>query len=187
MRFLTELPMPTNQLSRAYFCCGCFWCVQAAFSNLRGVTSATSGYLGGASANPTYEQVCSGRTGHIEAVEVAYDPAVIPYGVLLDVFFTVHDPTTRDRQGADAGTQYRSAIFGTEAELAAAKARIAQLEKDGVFGAPIVTELRPPAPFYPAETYHQDYYAKNEEAPYCRAVINPKLKKVREGFRNWWN
>jgi peptide-methionine (S)-S-oxide reductase len=160
---------------------GCFWCVEAVFSSLEGVHTAVSGYMGGTIKNPAYREVCTGRTGHAEVVQVVYDPEVLPMGTLLDVFFATHDPTTLNRQGADVGTQYRSAIFYTREsqldDIQGARERAQQVWPD-----PIVTEITAMSAFYPAEDYHQAYYELNGEAPYCRAVIAPKMKKVREQF-----
>ena len=162
---------------------GCFWCLDAAFRLLRGVSRVTSGYAGGTLPDPTYEQVCSGRTGHAEVVQVEYDPAEIAYRDLLSVFFTIHDPTTKDRQGADIGPQYRSAIFTHSAEQERdARDVIAELERERVWDDPIVTEVEPLREFWPAERYHQDYYAANSRQPYCMAVVAPKVAKVRKHF-----
>jgi peptide-methionine (S)-S-oxide reductase len=162
---------------------GCFWCLEAAFAELRGVERVQSGYAGGTVPHPTYEQVCSGRTGHAEAVQVTFDPAVIAYADLLDVFFVIHDPTTLNRQGADVGTQYRSAIFYHSPEQqAAAQHAIAQLGAAQLWSGPIVTQLVPLETFYPAEAYHRDYYARNPEQGYCQFVIAPKVAKVRKQF-----
>lgn len=159
---------------------GCFWCLEAAYDELRGVEDVESGYAGGSVDNPTYDHVCTGRTGHAEVVRVTYDPDVVSYHDLLEVFFTVHDPTQLNRQGADVGTQYRSAIFpATPEEEQEAKKVIAELERDGLFDAPIVTTIEPLEKFYPAEAYHRDYYARNSGQPYCQAVISPKLSKLR--------
>ncbi len=173
----------SDTLERATFAGGCFWCIEAAFKELRGVAEATSGYTGGTTAEPTYEQVCNGTTGHAEAVTVAYDPSVLEYADLLEVFFSVHDPTTRDRQGPDMGSQYRSAIYyhdDTQRELA--RAYIEELEASDAFADPVVTELEPLGTFYEAEAYHQDYFEKNPDQPYCAAYVNPKVEKVREKF-----
>ena len=160
---------------------GCFWCLEAVYADLKGVESVVSGYMGGARENPTYEQVCSGATGHAEVVQITFDPNVIGYDQLLDVFFTIHDPTQLNRQGADVGTQYRSAIFThSEAQKAAAESAAARARElwDGM----IVTEITPAVTFWPAEAYHQDYYALNPYQPYCQIVIDPKLKKFRKEF-----
>ncbi len=164
---------------------GCFWCLQPLFQELRGVQKAEVGYVGGKLPNPTYEQVCTDRTGHAEAVQVTFDPAVLPLDDLLRVFFTVHDPTTLNRQGADFGTQYRSAVFyGSPEQKASAERVIAEITKTGIWDRPIVTELTPASPFYRAEEYHQDYFAKNPTAGYCRIVIAPKVTKFRKQFRD---
>ena len=162
---------------------GCFWCVEAVFSPLRGVTAAISGYAGGLGANPDYESVCRGRTGHAEVVAVSFDPAVISRDEILEIFFAVHDPTTLNRQGADAGTQYRSVIYyGDDAQRLAAEKIIARLAAEQVFASPLVTELAPLVKFYPAEDYHQNYYARNSRQSYCQMVIAPKLAKVRARY-----
>ncbi|MFK4793964.1 peptide-methionine (S)-S-oxide reductase MsrA [Sphingobium sp. ZW T5_29] len=161
---------------------GCFWCTEAVYQNLKGVQSVESGYIGGNNANPTYEQVCSGTTGHAEAIRITYDPAMISYADLLDIFFATHDPTTLNRQGNDVGTQYRSAIFPhSDEQEAEAKAGIARAQGD--YGSPIVTTIEPDAPWYPAEDYHQKYWERvGDRNPYCMAVIPPKLAKLRKGF-----
>ena len=160
---------------------GCFWCLDAVFRDLRGVEGVVSGYSGGTTVNPSYEQVCSGRTGHAEVVQVTFDASVVSFRELLQVFFTIHDPTTLNRQGGDVGTQYRSAIFyHTPEQKAEAEGVIAEVE--ALWDAPIVTELAPAGPFYVAEAYHQDYYARNARQPYCQAVVAPKVAKVRRTF-----
>ncbi len=159
---------------------GCFWCLEAAFDLLRGVESVQSGYIGGTVDNPSYRQVCGGNTGHAEAVRVTFDPDVIGYSDLLDVFFTVHDPTQLDRQGADVGTQYRSAIFPeTPEQEATARAKIDELSASDIWGQPLVTRIEPFTRFWPAEDYHADYYDRNPDQPYCRIVIDPKIAKLR--------
>ncbi|MGE5143358.1 MAG: peptide-methionine (S)-S-oxide reductase MsrA [Acidobacteriota bacterium] len=160
---------------------GCFWCLDAVFRGLKGVEQVVSGYAGGTVANPSYEAVCTGRTGHAEVVQVTFDPTVLSYRDLVAVFFGIHDPTTLNRQGADAGTQYRSAIYyhGAEQERTAREV-IAELERDQVFDSPIVTEVAPFTVFYPAEEYHQDYFRRNPGQGYCRAVIAPKVAKFRK-------
>ncbi|MEW6325490.1 MAG: peptide-methionine (S)-S-oxide reductase MsrA [Nitrospirota bacterium] len=159
---------------------GCFWCLEAIFADLKGVEKVVSGYAGGAAPNPTYEQVCSGRTGHAEVVQVTFDPAVINYKDILEVFFAIHDPTTLNRQGHDAGTQYRSAIFfHTPEQQATAQQVIKELEAAQLWSGSIVTEVVPFTKFYPAENYHQRYYAENPRQPYCQAVIAPKIAKFR--------
>ena len=162
---------------------GCFWCLDAVYRDLRGVASVVSGYAGGHTQNPTYEEVCGKKTGHAEVVQIAFDPAQISYADLLRVFFTIHDPTTKDRQGADVGPQYRSVIYfhGPEQE-ATAKAVIAEVEREGLYPAPVVTELAPAPAFWTAEPEHQDYFARNPWSGYCRAVVAPKVAKFRKGF-----
>jgi peptide-methionine (S)-S-oxide reductase len=160
---------------------GCFWCLEAVYKDLKGVESVVSGYAGGDVENPTYEQVCGGRTGHAEVVQIAFDPQVVTYRDLLDVFFTIHDPTTKDRQGADVGPQYRSIILYHDPEQRAeAEAVIAELERKGVWRAPIVTEIVPLEKFYPAEEYHRDYFEQNPGQRYCQIVIAPKVAKFRK-------
>ena len=162
---------------------GCFWCLEAAFDQLRGVARVQSGYAGGTVANPTYEQVCTGRTGHAEVVQITFDPSAISFRELLDVFFVIHDPTTLNRQGGDVGTQYRSAIFYHSPEQKAEAERVmGELGADKVWDAPIVTELVPLKAFYPAEEYHRDYYRRNPNQGYCQAVIAPKVAKVRKQY-----
>ena len=162
---------------------GCFWCLEAVYERLEGVSRVISGYAGGSVPDPTYEQVCSGMTGHAEVVQVEFDPDVTSYREILEVFFTLHDPTTRDRQGPDVGTQYRSAIFyGSDEQREAAERLIAELEREDVFPDPIVTELESLAEFYPAEAYHQEYYGRNPSQPYCRFVIAPKVAALRQKF-----
>jgi peptide-methionine (S)-S-oxide reductase len=162
---------------------GCFWCLEAVFKDLKGVDSVVSGYAGGDLENPSYEQVCGGGTGHAEVVQISFDPQVVTYRDLLDVFFTIHDPTTRDRQGADVGPQYRSIILyhGPEQQAAAEQA-IADLDAKGVWPAPIVTEIAPLERFYPGEAYHQDYFEQNPRQRYCQIVIAPKVAKFRKHF-----
>ncbi|MET0361404.1 MAG: peptide-methionine (S)-S-oxide reductase MsrA [Sphingobium sp.] len=161
---------------------GCFWCTEAVYQSLEGVESVESGYIGGANADPTYEQVCSGTTGHAEAIRIVYDPAVIGYGDLLDIFFATHDPTTLNRQGNDVGTQYRSAIFPHDAtQEAEARAGIARAQGD--WANPIVTTIEADAPWYVAEDYHQKYWDRaGTRNPYCVATIPPKLQKLRKKF-----
>jgi peptide-methionine (S)-S-oxide reductase len=162
---------------------GCFWCLEAAFEQLRGVQRIVSGYAGGERPNPSYEQVCGGDTGHAEVVQVHFDPAEIAYRELLDVFFTIHDPTSLNRQGADVGPQYRSAIFWHSPEQeAAARAAIQALELSGIYDKPIVTEIAPLDQFYAAEGYHQGYFRRNSYQPYCMGVVAPKVAKVRKQF-----
>ena len=162
---------------------GCFWCLDAVFQRLRGVSSVVSGYAGGRVAHPSYEAVCTGYTGHAEVVQVTFDPAVVSLRTLLEVFFTTHDPTTLNRQGADVGTQYRSVIFyNSPAQQAAAEQVIADLTAQRIFPAPIVTEVAPLPAFYPAEDYHQSYYEANASQPYCRVVVAPKVAKLRQHY-----
>lgn len=162
---------------------GCFWCVEAVFRPLRGVLSVVSGFTGGHARAPSYEQVVYEDTGHAEAVQLRFDPSVITYQDLLDIFFATHDPTTLNRQGADVGPQYRSAIFYHSPEQEqAARATIARLTAEDAYGRPIVTEVQPAGEFYPAEDYHQDYYARHAGEGYCRVVIAPKVAKVRAKF-----
>jgi peptide-methionine (S)-S-oxide reductase len=162
---------------------GCFWCLEAVFLELKGVHGAKSGYAGGRRPNPTYEQVCTGTTGHAEVVQVTFDPSVISYRDLLDVFFTIHDPTTLNRQGNDSGTQYRSAIYTHSAEQKqTATATIAEFTLAKVWDDPIVTEVTPLDVFYPAENYHDNYFAQNPGNPYCAVVIAPKVSKARKLF-----
>ena len=160
---------------------GCFWCLDAVYREVRGVLGVVSGYAGGDVADPSYREVCGGRTGHAEVVQVTFDPAEVSYRELLEVFFSIHDPTTRDRQGHDVGTQYRSAIFTHSPEQqATAESLIAELTAQGLFPDPIVTQVAPLERFYPAEDYHQDYLTQNPEQPYCQAVVAPKLAKFRK-------
>lgn len=162
---------------------GCFWCLDAAFRQLEGVEKVESGYAGGQVANPTYRDVCTGTTGHAEVVQVTFDPSVISYRDLLGVFFTIHDPTTKDRQGADVGPQYRSIVlYHTPEQRDAAEQAIEELNRNQVWDNAIVTEVAPLTAFYPAERYHQDYYANNPGQPYCQIVIAPKVAKVRKAY-----
>lgn len=164
---------------------GCFWCTEAIFKELKGVISVTPGYAGGSIENPTYEQVCSGKTGHAEVIKVEFDPLIIKFKDLLKVFFATHDPTTMNKQGHDVGTQYRSVIFTTnpsqESEIKEAIANINDLE---LFESPIVTKVEPLTNFYDAEDYHKDYYAKNPTAGYCQMVISPKMAKFRSSYNS---
>ncbi|MCG6896073.1 MAG: peptide-methionine (S)-S-oxide reductase MsrA [Thiocapsa sp.] len=159
---------------------GCFWCLEAVFQGLQGVRSVVSGYAGGASGQPTYEQVCSGKSGHAEVVQVTFDNERIDFETLLDVFFTIHDPTTPNRQGADVGTQYRSVVYShSEAQREVARRVIARLQAEGVWSRPVVTQVEPLPAFFAAEAYHQGYYRRNPEQAYCQVVISPKLAKLR--------
>lgn len=171
-------------MQTAYLAGGCFWCLEAVFQRVMGVQSVVSGYAGGEKENPTYDQVSGGSTGHAETVKVEFDENVISYQTLLDIFFTIHDPTTLNRQGNDSGPQYRSAIFYTDEEQEnAARKFIESLSGSGDFLDPIVTEVAPIDHFYTAEEYHQNYFNTNPEQPYCQLVISPKIKKFEEKFR----
>lgn len=162
---------------------GCFWCLEAVFERVSGVQEVVSGYAGGHVPSPTYERVCTGTTGHAEVVQLRFDPRVITYREILEVFFSIHDPTTRDRQGEDVGPQYRSAIFHrSEAQRTEAERLIRELAEEGVFDAPIVTEVQPLDAFYQAEAHHQGYYRSYPNQPYCRFVIAPKLTEFRRRF-----
>jgi peptide-methionine (S)-S-oxide reductase len=162
---------------------GCFWCLEAVFEQVEGVRSVQSGYAGGHVPQPTYEQVCTGETGHAEAVQVSFDPDVIGYRELLEIFFAIHDPTTRNRQGADVGTQYRSAVFThSDEQLETVRDLLGQLAREGPWDDPIVTEIEPLESFYPAEDYHGEYYRNNPQQAYCRLVIEPKVAKFRQRF-----
>lgn len=162
---------------------GCFWCLEAVFEQVEGVLSVKSGYAGGHKEHPTYKEVCTGTTGHAEVVQVTFDPAVIGYRDLLGIFFSIHDPTTLDRQGADVGTQYRSAVFTHSDEQAAvARAVAAAVEEEGIWDDPIVTRIEPLEAFWPAEGYHDEYFRTNPEQPYCQLVIAPKVLKFRQRF-----
>lgn len=175
--------MTSEKTETAVFGGGCFWCTEAVFDELRGVHSVVSGYAGGTTKNPTYEQVCTGNTGHAEVIGIEFDPAEISFRDLLTVFFAAHDPTTLNRQGNDVGTQYRSAIFyADDAQKAQAAAFIKELDEAGTFKNPIVTTLEPLAEFYPAEDYHQKFYANNPYQPYCQSMIPPKLSKLHKQF-----
>lgn len=190
--FAESPPMPNaddsqtpaaTKLETATFGSGCFWCSEAVFDRLKGVKSVVSGYCGGNLKNPTYEQVCSGTTGHAEVIQVTYDPAQISFAQLLQVFWKTHDPTTLNRQGHDVGTQYRSAIFyHSDAHREQAEHYKQQLDASGAFAAPIVTEIVPLKSFYPAEKYHQDYYEQNPAQQYCSYVIRPKVEKFEQAF-----
>ena len=162
---------------------GCFWCLEAVYDQVKGVKSVESGYIGGQTTNPSYEQVCGGRTGHAEAVRVTFDPAMVAYRDLLNIFFAIHDPTTLNRQGNDSGTQYRSAVFYHSAEQRdIAQEVIAKLSEDRLYPNPIVTELSPAGQWYEAEAYHQEYFARNPSQGYCTYVVGPKVAKFRQHF-----
>jgi peptide-methionine (S)-S-oxide reductase len=173
------------KLAKATLAGGCFWCTEAVYAQIKGVKGVTSGYLGGEVPNPTYKDVCTGLTGHAEAVEIEYDPAQVPFEKLLEVFFATHDPTTKNRQGADVGTQYRSGVFYHDDEQKRiAEEVIKRLDAAGAFPGKIVTEVTKATTFYPAEAYHQDYFANNPRQPYCQAVVAPKVDKVRKVFKD---
>jgi peptide-methionine (S)-S-oxide reductase len=162
---------------------GCFWCLEAVYDGMKGVKSVESGYMGGRTPNPTYEEVCSGETGHAEVVRVTFDPAAVSFEELLEVFFVIHDPTTLNRQGNDVGTQYRSAIFyHTPQQKAAAEGVVAKLTAAKLWSGKIVTEIAPASTFHVAERYHQEYFARNPYQPYCQAVVAPKVAKFRKHF-----
>lgn len=172
-----------NGMEVATLAGGCFWCLEAVFDELRGVERVESGYAGGSVVNPTYRQVCDGTTGHAEVVRVTFDPAAVSFRELLQVFFTIHDPTTLNRQGGDVGTQYRSAIFYHSPEQKETAGRvISELGAEGLWDAPVVTEVVPFEKFYEAEDYHQEYFQNNADQPYCRAVVAPKVSKFRKQF-----
>jgi len=178
---LSNTPPPGQEI--ATLAGGCFWCLEAVFDQLKGVSAVESGYMGGQVTNPTYNQVCGGDTGHAEVVRVTFDPKVVSYADLLDVFFVIHDPTQLNRQGNDVGTQYRSAIFYHSPEQQRiAKEKIKALADEGVYDEPIVTEVAPVEDFYLAEDYHQEYFANNPRQPYCMAVVAPKVAKFRKYF-----
>ena len=178
---MSTLPPDPSHLTSATLGGGCFWCLEAVYLLLRGVHTVKSGYAGGHVAHPTYEQVCGKQTGHVEVVQLTFDPREISFRDLLDVFFTIHDPTTKDRQGNDVAPQYRSAIFTHDAEQARV-AREALAAARGQWDAPIVTEVRPLDRFWPAEAYHDDYFARNPQNPYCAVVVAPKVAKARSTF-----
>lgn len=181
---MTEIsPSSTQEKELATLGGGCFWCLEAVFDQVKGVESVESGYMGGEHPNPTYEAICTGRTGHAEIIHIAFDPKIISFRELLEIFFGIHDPTTLNRQGNDTGTQYRSAIFYHSAEQeATAKEVIGKLTKDELFDSPIVTEVVPASTFFVAEDYHQEYFAQNPSQPYCAYLISPKIAKFRQRF-----
>lgn len=182
-RPMTQVVVPEGK-DVATLAGGCFWCTEAIFKDLEGVVEVTPGYAGGRVPSPTYEQVCTGTTGHAEAVQIIFDPKAISFRDLLRVFFTTHDPTTLNRQGADVGTQYRSAVFThSERQAKEAKEVIEEITRERIYDRPIVTEVTPFTNFYPAEEYHRDYFARNPEKAYCRTVIAPKVAKFREKYR----
>lgn len=177
--------MEPQNLSQIVLAGGCFWCLEAVFDQVKGVTDVVSGYSGGKRPHPSYEQVCTGLTGHAEVVRLTFDPAVVSFEDLLHIFFTIHDPTTLDRQGADVGTQYRSAIFYTsEEQKSAAEKVMRELEAEGIWPGRIVTQLEPLQVFYPAEDYHQEYFARNPHAGYCQFVVAPKVAKFRQKYQH---
>jgi len=168
---------------KATFASGCFWCGEALFRQVKGVSEVISGYTGGHTKQPTYEQVCNGTTGHAEAIQITFDPAIVPFEQLVKLFFVTHDPTTMNRQGHDVGTQYRSAIFfHDEAQQATAERVKSTFEAQHLFASPIVTAIIPAPEWYPAEEYHQHYFERNPDQPYCQAIIAPKVAKLRKEF-----
>ena len=170
----------------AIFGGGCFWCLEAVFQQVKGVQHVTSGYAGGARPNPTYEQICTGVSGHAEVVKLDFDPSIISFSQLLDVFYGIHDPTTLNRQGNDVGTQYRSVIYCQNAEQRhIAEAYIAELQSSGLVKSPIVTEVSDAVTFYPAEAYHQNYFANHPNQGYCQMVVAPKVHKLKQYFAEW--
>jgi peptide-methionine (S)-S-oxide reductase len=173
----------TENREIATLAAGCFWCIESVYDQLRGVEQVVSGYSGGRLPNPTYEQVCTGTTGYAEVVQVTFDPSVVSFKDILEIFFTIHDPTTLNRQGADIGSQYRSAIFyHSEEQKAVAEAVIKEFDSKGLWDRPIVTEVTPFTEVFPAEDYHQGYFEQNPNQPYCRAVIEPKVSKFRKQY-----
>jgi len=171
------------QLEEATLAAGCFWCVEAVFDDFKGVEDVVSGYAGGHTENPTYREVCDGNTGHAEVAQIKFDPTVISFKDVLRVFFSVHDPTTMNRQGNDIGTQYRSAIFyHNDEQKRDAEEVIREITDEGVYDDPIVTEVAPFEKFWPAEDYHQEYFANNPNQPYCQAIVSPKVRKFRAKF-----
>jgi len=180
-----DLKMSESKTETAIFAGGCFWCTEAFFTDLKGVEKVVSGYIGGKTENPTYKEVCEGYSGHAEAIKITFDPRQVAYEDLLEIFFATHDPTTLNRQGADVGTQYRSEIFYTsEAQKLAAEDFIEQLTEQHIFDKKIVTKVSNATTFYPAEDYHQDYYAQNPNQSYCAAVITPKLEKLKKNYKS---
>jgi methionine-S-sulfoxide reductase len=174
-----------DRTEKVAFGAGCFWCVEAAFQKIKGVKSVEPGYMGGTTDNPTYKEICTGKTGHAEVAMITYYPDSVSFNELLRVFFTVHDPASLNRQGADVGTQYRSAIFFyTDGQKKESEEAIEKLNNAGIYDKPVVTEVTPAGVFYPAEDYHHDYYNNNSDQPYCRIVITPKLRKVEKEFKD---
>jgi peptide-methionine (S)-S-oxide reductase len=184
-RLMTEGKSKNKTKDVATLAGGCFWCTEAVFTIIKGVAKVDPGYTGGSVPNPTYEQVSTGTTGHAEAAQITFDPDVISYREILEIFFATHDPTTFNRQGPDVGTQYRSAIFyHNEPQKTTAESIIAELEKEGIWNKPIVTQVAPLKTFYTAKTYHKDYYKKHPNQPYCQQVISPKIIKLQKRFLN---
>jgi peptide-methionine (S)-S-oxide reductase len=182
---MSQQPNDNKNLDVTTLAAGCFWCTEAAFSIIKGVERIETGYTGGTISNPSYEQVSTGTTGHAEAAQIFFDPKVISYRTILEIFFTIHDPTSLNRQGADVGTQYRSTIFYHSPEQkATAEQLIDELNKEAIWNKPIVTSVEPLKVFYKAETYHKDYYKKHPKEPYCQAVIAPKIAKLQQHFLN---
>jgi peptide-methionine (S)-S-oxide reductase len=185
INFYTLAQTKNKKMEKATFGAGCFWCVEAVFQELKGVSNVVSGYSGGKIANPTYKEVCSGLTGHAEVIQMDFDPTVISYDELLEVFWKTHDPTTLNKQGADEGTQYRSEIYyHNEKQKELAEKYKKELDKSGAFAKPIVTEISAFTKMYPAEDYHQNYFNLNGDQPYCSYVIKPKLDKFRKVFKD---
>jgi peptide-methionine (S)-S-oxide reductase len=177
--------MGEKNLAKATLGGGCFWCTEAVYNRVKGVAKAVPGYSGGHTKDPTYEQVCAGKTGHAEVVQVTFDPRVISYREILEIFFATHDPTTLNRQGADVGTQYRSVIlYHDEDQRRIAEALIAELEEDNVYSSPIITEVKPFEVFYEAEEYHHNYYERHKRQPYCNIVIAPKIGKLLKTYQD---
>ncbi len=180
---MSQKPSDTKNLEVATLAAGCFWCTEAAFSIIKGVERIEPGYTGGNVPNPSYEQVSTGKTGHAEAAQIFFDPKLISYKEILEIYFTMHDPTSLNRQGADVGTQYRSAIFyNNQEQKTTAEALIEEITKEAIFDKPIVTRIEPLKVFYDAETYHKDYYKKHPKEPYCQVVIAPKIAKLQQRF-----
>jgi peptide-methionine (S)-S-oxide reductase len=180
---MSQQPIGNKNLEVATLAAGCFWCTEAAFSIIKGVERIEPGYTGGTVSNPSYEQVSTGKTGHAEAAQIFFDPKLISYKEILEIYFTMHDPTSLNRQGADVGTQYRSAIFyHNQEQKATAEALIDELTKEAIFDKPIVTSVEPLKVFYNAETYHKDYFKKHPKEPYCQVVIAPKIAKLQQRF-----
>ena len=176
--------MTTKQLEKATLGGGCFWCLEAVFQDLVGVEKVESGYTGGDIKNPTYQQICTGRTNHVEVIQVTYDPEIITYADIIDIFWRIHDPTTLNRQGGDVGTQYRSAIFyHNESQKMIAESSKSETDASDLWDNPIVTEVSPLADYYGAEDYHQNYYKDNPNQPYCRVVIDPKVRKFKSNYK----